>query len=189
MDPEIFIPEEDVRGLLQALLRFAQKFITPRDRQNILTASGAYCHSMTGLDFNGAPLMFANELLAAFQSYSISDQRLDYHPMVSFLKHVLGAGREYGFNDQDIALCKALVEKGKKNFKELPARSVVRREPSSVPEKTVQAELTDLGNFDLDQFDACKRITRTPGLHGVAVAIARDSCQLFLVPTLQRGNA
>lgn len=128
MNPDIFVQQAEVVGLFQALKKLGSKISIANERRNILSAAGVDEGTLGGLDCNAIPLVFANALVAQFKNYSVSEQSLAYHPMVALLSFLLDTGSfDYGLNDQDIALCTQLVERGKENLKALRVRSAVGR--------------------------------------------------------------
>ncbi|MCP4367114.1 MAG: trypsin-like peptidase domain-containing protein [Deltaproteobacteria bacterium] len=128
MEPEIFIQQKDVKGLISIFMKFASKFPIATDRQDILNGAGVGAKVINSINPNTIPVVFANSLLAKFREYKLSNQRLDYHPMITFLSFLLNTGAgNYGLEDQGVALCQRLIERGKENFNALKARNSVGR--------------------------------------------------------------
>jgi hypothetical protein len=127
MNPESFLEQRDVVPLTLALNQFALRVNVASDRQEFLDSAGVDNALLSNLRLDTQPNRFAQALVAAFKSYPISNQRLDYHPMVSLLKHLCDLAPIYGLTDQDVALFTRLTEQGQENLKALAARSAVGR--------------------------------------------------------------
>lgn len=127
MNPELFLKQIDVAPLTLALNQFALKVNVASDRQEFLESAGVNNALLSNLKFDTQPNRFAQALVAAFKSYRISNQCLDYHPMVSLLKYLCDLAPIYGLADQDVALFTRLAEQGQENLKALAARSAVCR--------------------------------------------------------------
>ncbi|MBW4683079.1 MAG: serine protease [Microcoleus vaginatus WJT46-NPBG5] len=127
MNPELFLEQRDVVPLTFALNQFALRVNVASDRQEFLDSAGVDNALLSNLRLDTQPNRFAQALVAAFKSYPISNQRLDYHPMVSLLNHLCDLAPIYGLADQDVALFSRLAEQGQENLKALAARSAVGR--------------------------------------------------------------
>ncbi|MFP5271219.1 trypsin-like peptidase domain-containing protein [Coleofasciculus sp.] len=127
MNPELFLEQRDVVPLNRALNQFAIKVNVASDRQEFLDSAGVDHALLSNLRLDTQPNRFAQALVAAFKSYRISNQRLDYHPMVSLLQYLCDLAPIYGLADQDVALFTRLAEQGQENLKALAARSAVGR--------------------------------------------------------------
>lgn len=128
MNPELFLEQkDDVVRLTLALNQFAIKVNEASERQEVLESAGIDIAFLSNLKLSATSNKFAPALVAAFKSYRISNQRLDYHPMVSLLKHLCDLAPIYGLAAQDVALFNRLSEQGQENFKALAARSAVGR--------------------------------------------------------------
>jgi hypothetical protein len=127
MNPELFLEQRDVVPLTLALNQFALRVNVASDRQEFLDSAGVDNALLCNLRLDTQPNRFAQALVAAFKSYPISNQRLDYHPMVSLLKHLCDLAPIYGLADQDVALFSRLAEQGQENLKALAARSAIGR--------------------------------------------------------------
>lgn len=127
MNPELFLEQTDVVPLTLALNQFALKVNDPTDRQEFLESAGIDIGILSNLRLSTKPSIFAPALVAAFRTYRISNQRLDYHPLVSLLKHLCDLAPIYGLADRDVALFTRLAEQGQENLKALIARSAVGR--------------------------------------------------------------
>ncbi len=124
MNPEIFINQPEIRHLSKTLLKFATK-VQATERQDVLSLVDP--DFLVGLNFNATPISFANSLLAKFKEYKVSAQILQ-HPMVDFFDFLLETdATQYGFEDQDINLCRQLVKRGQENLKILGTRHAVCR--------------------------------------------------------------
>lgn len=128
MNPEIFLLQTEVTSLILALNLFAIRVNVASDRQEVLENAGIDMAFISNLRQDTKPNIFAQALVAAFKTYCVSNQRLDYHPMVRFLKHLYElAPIIYQLADEDVALFTRLVERGEENLKALTARSTVGR--------------------------------------------------------------
>jgi hypothetical protein len=127
MNPEVFLDQKDVTPLILALNQFALRVNVASDRQEFLESAGVDNALLSNLRLDTQPNRFAQALVAAFKSYHISNQRLDYHPMVSLLKYLCDLAPIYGLADPDVALFTRLAEQGQENLKALAARSAVGR--------------------------------------------------------------
>jgi HEAT repeat protein len=127
MNPELFLEQRDVVPLTLALNQLALKVNVASDRQEFLESAGVDNALLSNLKFDTQSNRFAQALVAAFKSYRISNQCLDYHPMVSLLKYLCDLAPIYGLADQDVALFTRLAEQGQENLKALAARSAVGR--------------------------------------------------------------
>ena len=129
MDPTLFIIQEEVPGLIKAVMNFAGAFQNADDRRAVLSAAGIDASFMSGVKFDTAPVLFANSLVARLKEYKVSSQRLDYHPLISLCSFWLDTGAShYGLDDQDAALCqKMILARGRENLKALNARESVAR--------------------------------------------------------------
>lgn len=127
MNPELFLEQRDVVSLTLALNQFAIKVNEASDRQEVLESAGIDIAFLSNLKLSATSNKFATALVAEFQRYRISNQRLDYHPMVSLLKYLCDLAPIYGLADQDVALFNRLSEQGQENLKALAARSTVGR--------------------------------------------------------------
>jgi outer membrane protein assembly factor BamB len=130
MNPECFIGDEDAISLVRALILFGRDIDTRRERKNILVVAGIEYDFIDDLSSSigcGARSL-ANDLVSNFKSYKVSENRLDYHPMVQFLNYLLEMGPEkYGLDDDGADVCKKLAERGEENLKALKSRSSVGR--------------------------------------------------------------
>ncbi|NJM72097.1 MAG: trypsin-like peptidase domain-containing protein [Scytonema sp. RU_4_4] len=127
MNPESFLAQNDVASLIMALNHFAIKISSASERQDVLESAGIDTALLSNLKLDTKPSNFAAALVAAFRTYRISNQRRDYHPLVSLLKHLCELAPIYGISEYNIALFTRLVEQGEDNFKALAARSSVAR--------------------------------------------------------------
>jgi hypothetical protein len=127
MNPELFLEQTDVVPLTLALNQFALKVNDASDRQEVLESAGIDIALLSNLKLGATSTKFAPALVAAFRAYSVSNQRLDYHPMVSLLKYLCDLAPIYGLADRDVALFTRLAEQGQENLKTLAARSAVGR--------------------------------------------------------------
>lgn len=123
MNPEVFLEQEDIPSITKAL---SQVFTRVKPLA-ILEAAGIDNNFIGNLSLNAQPNMFALELVAAFRTYSISRERLDYHPMIKLFQHLCALAATYKLTDEDRALFSKLIERGKENFQALAACSAVGR--------------------------------------------------------------
>jgi hypothetical protein len=124
MNPDIFLTQEDIPLLVQALNTFAQEITTAEDRQNVLINAGIYLSFRSKVNSNVSSHVFATKLVASFREYRNSINQPGYHPMINLLEYLL---QSYEWEDQDRNLFKHLITRGQDNFKGLAARSVVGR--------------------------------------------------------------
>ncbi|MBD2120295.1 trypsin-like peptidase domain-containing protein [Trichocoleus sp. FACHB-262] len=127
MNPELFLAKKDVVPLTLALNAFALRVNDAIDRRRVLESAGIDIALLSNLKLGATSNIFAPALVAEFQRYCISNQHLDYHPLVSLLKHLCDLAPIYGLADQDIVLFTRLAEQGQENLKALAARSAVGR--------------------------------------------------------------
>ena len=127
MNPEIFLEHDDIAPLIQALSQVFTSVSVASDRQAILKIAGIYSSFIGNLKLDAQSNMFALELVAAFRSYSISRERLDYHPMIKLLEYLGDFAANYNLTDHDLDLFSRLVKRGKDNFQALAACSAVGR--------------------------------------------------------------
>ena len=127
MNPELFLEQTDIVPLTLALNQFALRVNDASDRQEVLESAGIDIALLSNLKLGATSTKFAPALVAEFKRYRISNQRSDYHPMVSLLKYLCDLAPIYGLADQDVALFSRLAEQGQENLKALAARSTVGR--------------------------------------------------------------
>ncbi|MGH8002180.1 MAG: trypsin-like peptidase domain-containing protein, partial [Brasilonema sp.] len=133
MNPEIFLEQEDVVNLENCLENlFAIKVDNATSRRSIFTTSGVKDSFMRNINFYNNPVEITNIVVAKFKDYKVSNQQVDYHPMVYLLKYLLKRQKSYELEDQDVELFTRLVEKGEENLKALVARTTVGRIESPV---------------------------------------------------------
>jgi S1-C subfamily serine protease len=125
MNPELFLEQKDVVPLTLALNQFALRVNDASERQEVLESAGIDIALLSNLKLGATATKFAPALVAEFKRYRISNQRSDYHPMVSLLKYLCDLAPIYGLADQDVALFSRLAEQGQENLKALAARSAV----------------------------------------------------------------
>src|SRR2546421_6589444 len=122
--PDIFLVQEDIALLVQALKMFALEVDTAEGRKDVLTNAGIHLSFRTKLTYETSPYLFANRLVASFREYRVSGHQPTYHPMVSLLEYLL---QTQELEDQDRNLFTKLVKLGRDNFGGLEARSAVGR--------------------------------------------------------------
>jgi hypothetical protein len=127
MNPENFLEQTEVTSLILALNQWAIQVKVADDRQQFLESAGIDTAFLSNLRLDNRSNIFAQALVAAFKTYRVSNQRLDYHPMVRFLKHLCELAPIDQLADKDVALFTGLVERGEENLKALTARSAVGR--------------------------------------------------------------
>src|SRR5579859_7002363 len=109
MYPNVFLLQEDVPPLVQALSSFALDIDSTHARKDILINAGVHSSFRSKLTFEASPMLFANNLVAQFREYRISQQQPMYHPMVSLLEYLVQA---FEFEDQDNKLFRRLAGQG-----------------------------------------------------------------------------
>jgi len=127
MNPEQFLEQQDVVPLTLALNRWAQQVNVASDRKDNFVNAGVDDALLSNLKLDTQPHQFTQALIAAFRTYSFSNQRWDYHPMVSLLKYLSELAAIFGLPEQDVALFSRLTEQGQENLKALRVRSAVAR--------------------------------------------------------------
>lgn len=124
MDPEVFLEQEDVHLLIQALNTFALEVDSATHRKNILMNAGIDWAFLSKLIFEVNPSLFANQLVAHFRDYRVLAQRPMYHPMVRVLEYLL---QSHTLEDYDRKLFTRLIRQSQENFSGLMARRAVGR--------------------------------------------------------------
>jgi len=124
IEPDIFLAQDDVHLLVQALNTLALEVDSPDERKEMLVNAGIDLAFRSKLTFGISPYLFANKLTAQFREYPVSVQQPAYHPMVSLLDYLLKA---YQLEDQDRNLFQRLVKQGMENFSGLAALRAVGR--------------------------------------------------------------
>lgn len=124
MDPDVFLAQDDVHLLVQALNTFALATDVAAARKDALVNAGVHLSFRSKLIFETSPYHFANKLVAHFREYRVSEQQAAYHPMVSLLDYLL---KTHELEDQDRNLFKRLVKQGLENLAGLTALSAVGR--------------------------------------------------------------
>ncbi|MEH2086740.1 trypsin-like peptidase domain-containing protein [Nostoc sp.] len=128
MKPEIFLEQNDVVYLEDSLEKFfATKFDNAISWRSVFSSSGVEDSFIRPIIFITNPVEFSNRLVAKFKDYKVSNQRIDYHPMVKLLNYLLNRKESYEFEDQDIELFTKLAERGRENLNALKARNTVCR--------------------------------------------------------------
>jgi hypothetical protein len=122
--PDIFLKQEDIPPLIQALSTFALEVDRAQDRKHILINAGIPISSLCQFTFNMNALLFANSLVSHFREYRVSACRPTYHPMVNMLEYLL---ETYAMEEQDIYLFTRLIKLGRDNLETIAARSAVGR--------------------------------------------------------------
>jgi hypothetical protein len=120
----IFLMQEDIPSLVQALRNFALEIDTPDARKAILINAGIHPSFRSKLTLEVSPLIFANKLVACFREYRVSQKQSTYHPMVSLLEYLLQISE---LEDQDRNLFKRLTQRGMDNLKGLTACGAIGR--------------------------------------------------------------
>jgi|GEM_PF-1012363 len=133
MNPEIFLEQDDVVHLEDSLEKlFTIKIDNASNRKSVFSTSGVEYSFIKNIIFNSNPVEFTNAVVAKFRDYKLSNQRIDYHPMIKLLQYLLKRKESYELEDQDIELFTKLTEIGQENFKALKARSTVCRIESPI---------------------------------------------------------
>lgn len=128
-NPDIFLAQEDVPSLIQALTTFALEIDSAQDRKNMLINAGISTSSLCKLTFGMNAQLFVNSLVAHFREFRVSIDELAYHPMLRLLEYLV---QTYSLEDQDRHLFTQLVKKGRDNLEELRAGSAVGRIKSPI---------------------------------------------------------
>ncbi|MDZ8259553.1 trypsin-like peptidase domain-containing protein [Nostoc sp. ChiQUE01b] len=128
MNPEIFLEQGDIVNFEDKLENlFAIKLDNATNRRSIFITSGVDDSFIKNINFNSTPVEITNIVVAKFKNYKVSNQRVDYHPMINLLQYLLNRKISYELEDQDIDLFTKLVEQGRENFNALKARNTVCR--------------------------------------------------------------
>ncbi len=127
MNPEEFLSQQYTQSLISVLNGLALRFTEPTERRNFLQNSDISIDFISKIEFGKSSIVFAQSLTSEFKNYQISNNRLNYHPLVSLLEYFCGLSDIYGFRDQDVQLFKQLIEKGQENFNVLAARTNIAR--------------------------------------------------------------
>ncbi|BAZ68426.1 nucleoside phosphorylase-like protein [Fischerella sp. NIES-4106] len=133
MNPELFLEQDDIIPLESALEKlFAINLDNANIRRSVFNTSGVDSSFITKINLNTSPVELTSIVVAQFRDYKVTNRRLDYHPMVSFLQYFMKRQESYDLADQDVELFDRLVEKGQENFKALAARNTVGRIESPI---------------------------------------------------------
>ncbi|MEH2077175.1 MAG: trypsin-like peptidase domain-containing protein [Nostoc sp.] len=128
MNPEIFLEQRDVVNLEDRLENlFAMKLDNAANKRSIFITSGIDDSFIRNINFNSTPVEITNIIVAKFKNYKVSNQRVDYHPLINLLQYLLNRKESYELEDQDIKLFTKLAERGRENFNALKARNTVCR--------------------------------------------------------------
>jgi hypothetical protein len=113
MDPEIFILSEEIAELVETLAEL--KRLKPDALDHALKLTDMDIRALT---FPQDPVDYAEEVAEARKTYEVTDERPDYHPLVSVIEYLLSV-RSWTDNLQALKVCKAvgrikdpLLEKG-----------------------------------------------------------------------------
>jgi hypothetical protein len=183
MEPDIFLGQEDIPLLVQALTTFALEADAATDRKETLINAGIHLSFLSKLIFETSPYLFSNKLVAHFRGYQVLAQQFRYHPMVSLLEYLL---KVHELEDQDRAFFERLIRQGQENFSGLMARSAVGRIESPVGTAMGTGVLIDrqllltcrhvfeqISDEGLDQ--AWVRFDYKPGRYGTGLG---ETCEL-----------
>lgn len=124
INPDIFLVQDEVHLLVQALNTLALEVATADEREDILINAGVHLSFRSKLILVGSSNLFANKLVAHFREYRVSRQQPTYHPMVSLLEYLL---KVHELEDQDRRLFERLVKQGRENFDALVVQSSIGR--------------------------------------------------------------
>ena len=130
MNAEVFLEQRDVVPLTKALIKVLRKLNTANDRQSVLESAEINRAFIGNFRLESQPNILAPALVAAFKTYRISSQQLDYHPMVKLLGYLVDLGdltENYEMSDQEVHLFDQLLPQGQENFKALKVRSTIGR--------------------------------------------------------------
>ena len=82
-------------------------------RRNILLNAGVDEYLIATMDFNININEFTTNLVATLKSYSLSSNKLDYHPLVALLSYILYQPERFNLDDTDLKLCEQIINIGK----------------------------------------------------------------------------
>jgi nucleoside phosphorylase len=91
-------------------------------RKAILKNAGFAQYFIAGLDFNLNIYEFITILVSKFKDYSVSIQRLDYHPLIALLDYLLKQPERYNLENTDIKFAQKIINIGKIKIQELRAQ-------------------------------------------------------------------
>ncbi|WP_448275107.1 hypothetical protein [Nostoc sp. DSM 114160] len=113
MNPEIFLEQGEVVNLEDRLENlFAMKLDNAVNKRSIFITSGIDDSFIRTINFNSSPVEITNIVVAKFKNYKVSNQRVDYHPLINLLQYLLNRKESYELEDQDIKLFTKLAERG-----------------------------------------------------------------------------
>ncbi len=118
MNPEIFLEQKEVKGLVGALAEFVER----HSSETLKKALQIQNMDISDLNFPKNPLECAQEVALAWKEYKVSEDRLRYHPLVSVLEYLLAL---FPWKDEQRKLLTTLLKKGKDNLNALQVRKAV----------------------------------------------------------------
>ena len=124
MNPDVFIAQEDVHLLVQALTTLALDVDAAESRKDLLINAGIALNWRSRITFTESSHLFANKLVAHFLEFRMSEEEPTYHPMIRLLEYLF---HTHTLEGQDKNLFIKLVKQGQGNFGGLTARRTVGR--------------------------------------------------------------
>ncbi|MDZ8186521.1 MAG: trypsin-like peptidase domain-containing protein [Nostoc sp. ChiSLP02] len=125
MRPELFLMQQDVIPLIESLITFAIMFGNASDRLTVLQNANIDKAFLSSLNLSDEPRKFAQQLVSRFRTYRVSNNKLDYHPMIKLLTHLCEIAPNYNELINDVPLFSRLAQQGQENLKALVARNSV----------------------------------------------------------------
>jgi hypothetical protein len=128
MNPELFLENgRETIGLLGLLVKVATINSEPLDRLSMIKNAGV---DLPSLKLTSDSVNFAQQLVAEFKRFCVSEQRIDYHPMLRLIEYLRTMDEQFhlfNFDDQERGLFENLMNKGNENLKALIARRSIGR--------------------------------------------------------------
>jgi S1-C subfamily serine protease len=116
MNPNEFLNQREAQGLVSILIKFAGRNSSPADRQSVFKIAGI---ALPGLSLFTDPMNFALQLAAEFKDFCVSEQNVEYHPMLRFIEYVSEIETQYklyNFDDDELTLLTEILTKGRENL-------------------------------------------------------------------------
>jgi hypothetical protein len=129
MNPELFLENgREAIGLLGLLVKVATINSESIDRLSMIKNAGV---DLPSLKLTSDSVNFAQQLVAQFKRFCVSEQRVDYHPMLGRIEYLRTMDEQFhlfNFDDQERGLFEDLMNRGNENLKALAARRSIGRE-------------------------------------------------------------
>src|SRR5215213_3239345 len=126
MDPNLFLEGgRETISLLGAIVKVAKIDSIAKERLAVINNAGV---ELPSLQLASDPVNFAQQIVAEFKRFCVSERRIEYHPMLKLIEYLRTTEtqfRLYNFDDQELDLFDQLLDKGHENLKALAARRSV----------------------------------------------------------------